>query len=337
MVLKFLFITIFFFTLVEFCFPQKLLPPDRGIYHGAFPGMGPTEDVVTKERIYEFEQLVGRKIVWAFFSNNWFDGIKFPFGEVEETINAGRIPFIRMMPRSDWREGELDPRYSLERIINGEYDDSLKIWFGNARDVGSPLLVSFGTEANGNWFPWSGIINGGPWRFAEAYRHVINLSREVGATNITWFFHMNGIVWPKEDWNQYSNYYPGDDYIDWIGVSIYGAQVPGEYARLFTSTLDEIYDELKSVSATKPLAILEFATIESGTGNTKAEWINDAVGNIKNGNFPRIKAISWWHSNFYQRDGGLSDMRLDSSPEALEAYRFQINDSVFITTPVFSN
>ena len=46
------------------------------------------------------------------------------------------------------------------------------------------------------------------------------------ADNILWVFHVNYNDWPNESWNRFENYYPGDDYIDWLAVSIYGAQQP---------------------------------------------------------------------------------------------------------------
>ena len=55
-----------------------LLPPDSGIYHSAFPDFGGPEDQVTAQRIRAFEQLAGKEIVWAYFSNNWGDHILFP-------------------------------------------------------------------------------------------------------------------------------------------------------------------------------------------------------------------------------------------------------------------
>ena len=54
--------------------------------------------------------MIGKKIVWAMFSNNWGrEGITFP-EEIVLTINRlGIVPFIRMMPRDDFQAGERDP------------------------------------------------------------------------------------------------------------------------------------------------------------------------------------------------------------------------------------
>lgn len=56
----------------------KIIPPEVGMYHGAFPNFGGSEDDVTKKAIDDFHEVSGKKMAWAYFSNNWLDGIKFP-------------------------------------------------------------------------------------------------------------------------------------------------------------------------------------------------------------------------------------------------------------------
>ena len=253
----------------------KLVEPKSGIYHSAFPDFGGTEDIVTEKRINDFEALVGNEILWAYFSNNWIDAIEFPLTDVETIINAGRIPFVRIMPRSNFEEGGPDTIYTLQRIIDGDFDAELVQWALDAANSGIPLLAEFGTEVNGNWFPWNGQYNGGgdtngygdpevadgPERFRDAYRHIIELCNENGANNITWFFHVDAYCEPDTDWNQIKNYYPGDGYIDWLGVSIYGPQESSEDYQEFSEIMNDIYPSLISLSD-KPIAILEFAITE---------------------------------------------------------------------------
>jgi hypothetical protein len=46
----------------------KLIPPSRGIYQGAFTGFGGEENEVNARKIADFEDIAGKKIVWAYFS-----------------------------------------------------------------------------------------------------------------------------------------------------------------------------------------------------------------------------------------------------------------------------
>ena len=254
---------------------NKLVEPNTGIYHSAFPDFGGTEDIVTSERINNFETLVNKKIVWAYFSNNWYDNIKFPTTAVNTIHSTGTIPFIRMMPRSNFDEGGPDPKYTMQKIIDGDFDTQLTQWAIDAANTNIPLLVEFGTEVNGNWFPWNGQYNGagattgygdpnlfdGAERFRDAYRHIIDICNVNGADNITWFFHVDAYSEPDTDWNKIESYYPGDNYIDWLGVSVYGPQESNEDYQEFSEIMGDIYPKLTNL-ADKPIAVLEFAITE---------------------------------------------------------------------------
>jgi hypothetical protein len=65
-----------------------------------------------------------------------------------------------MMARSEWDRGA-DPHFPLRSIDSGAWDPELRRWCDGARDAGIPLLVEFGTDVNGDWFPWNGRWNGG--------------------------------------------------------------------------------------------------------------------------------------------------------------------------------
>jgi len=308
---------------------KKIAAPESGIYVGAFPDMGSTEDSVTFARLKAFENLTGQKPVWVYFSNNWFGGIKFPLKEIQIINDFGSVPFIRLMPRSDFSDTKTDPVYSLQKIIDGKFDKNLKTWALGAKKYGEPLMVEFGTEVNGNWFPWSGANNGNnPEKFKDAYIHIIELFRNQKVNNITWVFHVNYESAPNEDWNSMSAYYPGDDYIDWIGMSIYGVQKTGDDWINISDIFDDAYKNLSAVSKNKPLGIFEFGIIEH---ERKYEWIKSFFDLLKSGKYDRIKGISYWHSRWDNEDGSVSNMRLDSSPDALKVYKEAVSEKMFQT------
>ncbi len=260
-----------FVSLPAFDATGHLQVPTVGIYHAAIPDFGGSEDVVTAGRIADFETLVNKPLAWVYFSNNWLNGIEFPAAAVNTILATRRLPFIRMMPRSNFNAGGPDPVYTLQRFLNGDFDAALTQWCQAAASVNSPLLVEFGTEVNGNWFPWNGQYNGGaaatgygdptladgPERFRDTYRHVIDLCDAAGASNITWFFHVDAYSQPDSSWNRMANYYPGDAWIDWLGLSVYGPQTPGETLQSFTEILGDAYPEISAIS-NKPIAVLEW-------------------------------------------------------------------------------
>lgn len=307
---------------------QKLQPPPQGVYHSAFPDFGGSEDRVTAARVNSFERMVNKNIVWAPFSDNWGKSkIRFPENSVKILHSQGVIPYIRMMPRNQIEGSheakEADPVYNLQRIIDGDFDASLRQWAREAKNSGIPIIIDFAPEMNGDWFSWSGKYNGGsiknkysdpdladgPERYRDAYIHIIGIFREEGATNVTWVFHVNAKSFPEESWNNYNAYYPGDEYIDWIGFSVYGAITPDEEWESFTQIMDSTYPKLEAVSPNKPLAVLEYGIIERK--GKKAQWIHDALRSIESGKYPRIKAMNYWNEAWENADGSISNLKLN--------------------------
>ena len=255
---------------------NKLIPREDGIYHSAFPDFGGQENFVSDEKIIEFEDLVGKDIAWAYFSNNWIGGVFFPIDDLQIIHNTGKTPFVRLMARSDFTEYGQDETYTMQRILQGDFDVELNTWFAQASNLAYPILCEFGTEMNGNWFPWNGQYAGagtsdgygdpnypdGPERFRDAYRHIIDIANANNANNITWFFHVDVHSVPEDNWNDISNYYPGDDYIDWLGFSAYGPYNSDADMEYFSELIEQVYPKLLTISPEKPIAVLEFGVSE---------------------------------------------------------------------------
>ena len=308
----------------------KLAPPESGIYHSAHPDFGFTADLVSVSGVRHFESLANKKIVWAYFSWHWTDGIKFPSEQCRVLNGGGVIPLVGIMPWSTLRQGEPEPIYTLERILRGDFDSELAACADEVRDLGFPIMMEFGPEVNGSWFPWNGAWNGrdgdsygeagspdGPERFRDAYRRVINIFRSRGADKVTWVFHIAAAAAPAEPWNSASYYYPGDEWIDWIGVSVYGTPDDNGDIKPFDEIMKHIYPGMSALSDAKPLAVLELGAPE---GSAKARWISDAYGSVNSGNYPRIRAVAWWNK-IQRSDGSPSRLEINSSPESLAAYR----------------
>ena len=288
----------------------KLLPSATGAYFGAFtdfnsPDWSSDEDWVKTDLINQFEQLAGRKLVWAYFTQGWYVSLDFPRQTVLDVWRNGQIPFIRFEPSSAHFAGapplETLPEqtYTLQHIVDGQFDPQLRRWADAVHDTNIPLLIEFGPEVNDDNRPWNAKWNGagqtdgygdpnypdGAERFRDAFRHIVDLFREENATNVTWFFHADGTKqW--DWWNELKWYYPGDDYIDWIGITEYGNLSPDEPMIPFTDKLDasSVYNDLSSISQ-RPLSILETGAVENGT-HQKAAWITPALGALSQDRYP---------------------------------------------------
>lgn len=328
----------------------KILAPTTGAYQGAFADFGALEEGVTAERIQSFQSLTGKKLTWAYFSNNWLKGqIIFPAASVEVCKKMHVVPYIRLSPWSEMVDSHADKIFSMQKILAGHFDQELSAWAAAARDSGTELMIEFGPEVNGDWFPWNGRWNGGavlnkygdpkwpdgPERFRDAYRHLIEVFRAQKANNITWVLHVDAAGSPGAAWNRVSNYYPGDDYIDWIGVSVFGAQLPTHNWLLFPTLLKEFWAQIEETSQTKPILISEFAVIEDAKDpNHKAQWIHQALQSISRGLFKRVKGITYWNSPGWLADKKANFM-IDSSAPAQKAYQVEIAEPFWLSDPLF--
>ncbi|MDR1471086.1 MAG: beta-mannanase [Synergistaceae bacterium] len=307
----------------------KLLPPEAGAYHSAHPDFGVRDDLATRDSVNSFAGMAGKKIVWAYVSSHWDGGIKFPVESCRELNGAGVVPLVGIMPWSELAQGRAERLYSLERVLSGDFDREIESCAAAARDLGFPVMIEFGPEANGSWFPWSGAWNGrsadeygersvpdGPERFRDAYRRVAGIFKRAGALDVTWVFHISSDAAPDEPWNSARWYYPGDEWVDWIGVSAYG-RLRGPDLRPLDEIMRRVYPGMAALSASKPVALLELGVSD---GPDKPGWIMDAMNLVASGRYPRLKAVSWWNK-IYRSDGSRSTLEIDSSPESLASYR----------------
>jgi hypothetical protein len=321
----------------------KLAPPEYSVYHSAHPDFGIKDDLVTSESVRGFESLARKKIVWAYLSWNWDGGIYFPSGACRLLNDEGIVPLVGIMPWSLLKQSAPEPVFTLDKILRGVFDEELSKCADEVRALGFPIMMEFGPEVNGSWFPWNGAWNGrdgddygepgepdGPERFRDAYRHIVEIFRRRGAEDVTWVFHVSSAGSPKEKWNAASRYYPGDEWIDWIGMSVYGRLDAGR-AISFGDIMERFYGCLCALSPSKPLALLELGVPE---GNGKAAWITEAMDAAASGLYPRIKAVAWWNK-LLRSDGTRSTLEIDSSESSLEAYREGVKN--FVVDAVWRN
>ena len=149
--------TIFF--LVASKANMKLVAPITGAYQGAFMDFGPTASEVTEEKIDAYQNLSGRKAVWAYFANDWLGGkIEFPQASAQLIHDKGLIPYVRLMPWSVMvgNAKKADPIFPMQSFLNGTHDAQLKKYFHAVKVFNAPIMMEFGPEVNGDWFPLTG-------------------------------------------------------------------------------------------------------------------------------------------------------------------------------------
>jgi hypothetical protein len=288
------------------------VPPAGRLYHGVFPaGSGLPETDISMVTLQGYQTAVGRPLAWVYFSHEWYLGKAFPRVTAEAIRDRGAVPFVRLHMRSQQVELVTDPTYTLDRIIAGDFDADLRAWADGAKTFGTPLIVQYGTEINGDWYPWSAPYNGGwtvgPAKFKAAFRHIVEVMRAEGADNITWALHYNGENWPGDNpLNVPQSYYPGDDVVDWIGLSIYGNYGPGDgLCRSFASLLQQREQEIAQVTTEKPLFIFEVGISSGASFCDPTAWVGAVLNGLLGGRWPELRGFAWWDE---------SDMLVQGNP-----------------------
>jgi hypothetical protein len=318
--------------------PVEVAIPEHGVYTGAFMDFGDAEDDVTLETIEDFEEMVGKHQAIIASSSYWGEQ-NFPTENLNVTWRHKSLPLVFWSPWDKPYEEDHGPdKFGLTEILAGKWDAYIDKWADAARSFGHPMIVVFGVEMNGTWFPWSGAYYGGgqwvpeyknwkgPETFRRAYRYVVDRVRARGASNIKWMFHTNNYPYPYETWNSAAAYYPGSDYVDWLGLSVYGQQYKDEPNPDIPSLVDWPYEEMSRLDPHKPIMIAEWATGEFPLATAppsamrKPAWIKQGLELFRT-RYPRIKAALYWHERWQNPDGSYSNLRVNSSVESLNAYR----------------
>jgi hypothetical protein len=270
--------------------------------HGAYWGM--TTDY--KGGISGREAQLGRTMGLHNMFFTWTDS--FPIGGQTDDVAKGRVPMVTWEP---WNT-------KLASIAGGTYDANIVSHARAMRDFRHPIFLRFAHEMNGDWYPWTGSANGGgttgPARYVAAWRHVHDIFVREGATNVVWVWSVNGNDSPGDSWNHWTHYYPGNGYVDWVGVDGYNWGAKNGGWRSFSTIIS--HSAYGDYAAGKPIMASETASTEAGGDSSdKARWITD-LGSAVPSTFPAIEAVVW-----FDIAASGNNWQIDSSGASLAAYR----------------
>ncbi len=211
------------------------------------------------------------------------------------------------------------PAYRLSRIINGEFDEYITSWAEGIKDLGYPVALRFGHEMNGNWYPWAEQVNGNrPGDYAKAYRRIHDLFRVAAATNVTWVWSPN-VTYPGAQ--PLPGLYPGDSYVDWIGLSGYygtpGVERYKSFADIFGGTLTQL-----RTFTSRPVVITETGATDAA--GLRTEWVRQMFQQLPD--YPQIIGVLWFEAN------RVVDWRIAATPRAARAFGDQASQPRYRVT-----
>lgn len=113
------------------------------------------------------------------------------------------------------------PKGSLNNKFN-KWLNSVAIFINSLKTPkGKAIPVIFRPwhEMSGSWF-WWGSKSCTPEEYKNLYKYTYNYMQSQGCTNIVWAYSPN-LCDNDETEENYLKYYPGNDYIDLIGIDVY--------------------------------------------------------------------------------------------------------------------
>jgi hypothetical protein len=220
----------------------------------------------------------------------------FPRLMTQAIHNMGSIPMITWEPwLNDFSTASYPKLLSLADpnkngmllITSGYFDDYLDNWIDEASRFGAPFYLRFGHEMNDPYrYPW-GPQNNQPSEFIDAWKYIHDKFVSKGVVNAIW-------IWsPHPAYDDYEDFYPGHDYVDWIGLTVlnYGTVAHWSQWWSFREIVDKSYSTFSEYG--KPIMLTEFGSLD--VGGDKAEWYVDAFNFIES-DYPSIKSVVFFHS-----------------------------------------
>lgn len=265
---------------------------------GAWVGTQPTD-----AKIKEFNSLQNRKLDIVHMFINWSTNFDWVRTYADPVYANGSVLMITWEP---WE-------YDTVKIKNGNADSYIRKMASDIKAYGKEIWLRPLHEANGNWYPW-GIgdskVNTND-TYIAAFRHIVDVFRSQGATNVKWVFNLNcNNVGANAT---FTGFYPGDQYVDYTSIDGYNwgtTQSWGSTWQSFDQIFLSAYNALKPYN--KPILIGEFASTE--VGGDKARWITESFNTIRS-SYDKVFAAIWFSENKE------TDWRINSSESSLSAYK----------------
>lgn len=234
---------------------------------------------------------------------------------------------------------------------------------------GVPVVLRFAHEMNGSWYAWGQQ----PAEYVRVFREVAAaVHAEAPGTQMMWAPNYGGgypftggqfaALPGTADWaaldtdrdgtvtgldDSYAPYYPGDDAVDWVGISLYhwGNQRPwgnnevpedGKFAAMLTGTYvgtagdDAGVPDFYAVYGEEhghPVAIPETAAIYTPSRDgadelaIKQAWWRQVFSDETHARFPRLAMVNWfeWRKYEIEIDDDV-DWRAAGSPDVRDAF-----------------
>jgi mannan endo-1,4-beta-mannosidase len=243
----------------------------------------------------EFATKTGTKPRIALYYSEWNSGFNATFAKTARS--HGATVYDQLQPTG----------VTLTSIAAGSSDSYLHTYARQLQAFGCPVILSFAHEMNGNWYPW-GAGHVSPSDFIAAWRHIVQLFRGDGVSNVTWVWSVNDTTTVAEA-NSLRQWWPGSAWVNWVGIDGYYYFKGDTYHSVFGETIAKIRTFSRA-----PVMISETAV---GVTSDRESQIAALFAGARS---DHLAAVVWFdkaqNSGVYHQD-----WRLEDDPAALRAFK----------------
>lgn len=187
---------------------------------------------------------------------------------------AGALPCLTWEPF--YIDNEVKQNVLISHIKEGRFDSYI---LAIAKMIGAqktPVIMRFAHEMNLEEYHWGSpkeLTDESPLQYITMYQHVHTIFQDLGIRNALWAYCPNSDSVPNTGWNTIQAYYPGDAFVDLLGLDGYNwFQVrPDTETRSFAQIFEQPLSELRNLNKKLPVIIFETAT--AGTSEEKQMWL----------------------------------------------------------------
>ncbi|TNE70254.1 hypothetical protein EP331_12680 [bacterium] len=237
---------------------------------------------------------------FAYYTNLNYGVPNVDIDDAEEFISQYGDAVLQLAIWTGGNYSSTRPGYYLDEIVKGEKDQGIRQLAEAVKALERPVFIRFGYEFDGyhNAYP--------PEKYKAAYRYFVDKMRGWGVKNAAYVWHSWGVTpyYGSDDFPEeypalgdgvsasYDLWYPGDEYVDWAALSIFGTG----WGNLNTNTSIQSFISLAKMHG-KPIMIAESAAIKTASTRDRSwvipngTWFNNMFSLLENN--PEIKALTY--------------------------------------------
>ena len=201
-----------------------------------------------------------------------------PFLLLDSIYQNESVPMITWEPwQSLFETKRVGAKVQLEqkvfqKIIGGEFDAYISLFASQVKLLKRPIYLRFAHEADNLAYPWSAKGGNSSTDFKKAWKYLHDFFAGHNVNNVIW-------VWNPWKPEAVSEYFPGNDYVDWIGVTCLNYSHLNQDKKNYS--LDSLYAPFHQnpiFQSGIPVMLAETGSLQSGI--KKEEWISEGLKTV---------------------------------------------------------